>query len=171
MRSRVNPATKRGSKKSLQPMTSYQTNNSRRCMTRHVTLTRSIKRNSRQIMMISASRTSRTTIGPTRATPTLTIGSRALLAAITGSKVTQTGKRLRRMMESITTFTKTRAATTAAMEAIAMTGAAMLTRLAHSSSRMPKTTSDRTTSISISSRAMLSSKEASRSSPPTPLSA
>ena len=129
MRSRVNPATKRGSKKSLQPMTSYQTNSSRRCMTRHVTLTRSIKQNSRQIMMISASRTSRTTIGPTRATLTLTIGSRALLAAITGNKVTQTGKRLRRMMESITTFTKTRAATTAAMEAIAMTGAATLTRL------------------------------------------
>ena len=129
MRSRVNPATKIGSKKSLQPMTSYQTNNSKRCMTRHVTLTRSIKQNSRQIMMISASRTSRTTIGPTRATPTLTIGSRALLAAITGSKATQTGKRLRRMMESITTFTKTRVATIAAMEAIAMTGAATLTRL------------------------------------------
>ena len=129
MRSRVNPATKRGSKKSLQPMTSYQTNNSKRCMTRHVTLTRSIKQNSRQIMMISASRTSRTTIGPTRATPTLTIGSRALLAAITGSKATQTGKRLRRMMESITTFTKTHVATIAAMEAIAMTGAATLTRL------------------------------------------
>ena len=33
------------------------------------------------------------------------------------------------MMESITTFTKTRVATTAVMEAIAMTGAATLTRL------------------------------------------
>ena len=98
-------------------------------MIRRETLTRSSRQNIRQIMTISASKTSRTTIGPTRATPTLTIGSRALLAAITGSKVIMTGKRPRKMMESITTFTKTRAATTAAMEVLAMTGAATLTRL------------------------------------------
>ena len=125
--------TRNGSSRLRRRMTSFQTSNSRPPMTARVTL-----RITQPIGPAEARAEAETrktlpmSTGRMLARPTLTIGKRAASAASTGSRAIQTGKRRRKTMESITTFTEMRGMIIRAMAVLAMIVGETITRLAHS---------------------------------------
>ena len=136
---------KKDSKKLQQPTIFCQTSSLKRCMTVHGTPVRHKRWNRKRIAQILESKILTTIIGPIRAQHTLIIGVQGVLAAIMGNRVIRTGKRPRRMMESIITFTKTLVMTIRVMEVPVMIVGAMSIRLAHNNKRL-KVTKDPTTS-------------------------